>query len=162
MKGRGPLFVPGEKESQTFRARGELRTGLGTGHLLGTAPERPPSCIPSDATSASFPLFPLSNRDKLGIVLHVILGQRSQKSVTQRNFHYSSLNLELQGHVMWKNGVPTALLGKDTHFFQIFLQYLHSSHSAVCYIANFCLGTLNLLFWSVISLSIQRLTHLKH
>lgn len=46
MKGRGPLSVPGEKVSHTFRVRGELRTGLGTGHLLGTAPEHPPSRSP--------------------------------------------------------------------------------------------------------------------
>lgn len=86
---------------------------------------------PSDAPSDSFPLFLLFNRDKVCIVLHVIFGWRSQKSVTERNFHYLSLNLQWQWHVVEKHS-PSCSTGKaHCHFFEIFLQYFYSSHSTV-------------------------------
>lgn len=85
-----------------------------------------PSVPPSDGSSRSFPLFPSSNRDKLCTLLHVIARQRS---LTERNFHYSSLNSQGQNVVKCN---PNYSTGKGhSNFFQVFLCYSHSRWSAV-------------------------------
>lgn len=88
MKERGSLFIPGEKESLSGQRENWEHAWVQDtclARLLNILHHVPSS----DAPANNFPLFPLSNRDKVYIVLHVVFEWRSQKFLTERNFHYS-------------------------------------------------------------------------